>query len=116
MAKTTKDFNWLIQQKFKDPAFLREYYREAPFYRLADQLLLLRKKRGLTQGELAQRAGTTQAVISRLENASVRPSLETIVKIAQALDAAVDVRVFPFEALHEDNDLESSKVAILVSP
>lgn len=95
--KIMSDINQFLEGKFKDEAFAREYYRQAAFYRLADQVLLLRKHRGLTQVELAERAGTTQAVISRLENVSVRPSMDTITRIAQALDAVVRVELTPRE-------------------
>lgn len=94
-----KDFNALIKEKFQDQDFLREYYHQATYFRLADQLLLLRKQRGLTQTELADKADTTQTVVSRLENVSVRPSLETVVKLAEALDAVVEVRLVPLEQL-----------------
>jgi transcriptional regulator with XRE-family HTH domain len=47
-----------------------------PFFRLVNQLILLRKKHGLTPPELAVRAGTTQAVVSRLENITVHYSLD----------------------------------------
>jgi transcriptional regulator with XRE-family HTH domain len=60
-------------------------------------LLLLRKKRGISQKELAVAANTTQAVVSRLENASVKASLESVVKLAEALEAVVDVRLIPLE-------------------
>ena len=94
-----KDFNEFLKEKFKEEDFSREYYHQATFYRLADQFLLMRKKRGLTQKELAEKVGTTQAVISRLENVSVKPSLETIVKIAKALDAVVEVNIKPREEI-----------------
>lgn len=93
------DFDTLIQEQLARPGVAREYYRLAPFYRLADQLILLRKKRGLTQQELAEQAQTTQAVVSRLENASVRCSLETAVRLAEALDAVVEVTIRPLEEL-----------------
>jgi transcriptional regulator with XRE-family HTH domain len=88
-----------LKEKFRDQEFLREYYRNAAFFRLADQVLAMRKQRGLTQKELAEKVGTTQAVISRLENVSVKPSLDTIVRIAEALDAVVEVQLKPLEYL-----------------
>lgn len=93
------DFDTLVKEQLARPGVAREYYRLAPFYRLADQLILLRKKRGLTQQELAEQAQTTQAVVSRLENASVRCSLETAVRLAEALDAVVEVTIRPLEEL-----------------
>jgi transcriptional regulator with XRE-family HTH domain len=92
-----KDMNSQISEKFKNKDFEKSYLRTATFYKLADELLLLRKKRGLSQKELAEKAGTTQAVVSRLENASVKASLESVVNFAEALDAHVDIRLIPLE-------------------
>ncbi len=44
-----------------------------------------RKAAGLTQVELAKRAGTTQPYLSILERGVVRPRLETAIKVARAL-------------------------------
>lgn len=95
-----KDFNSILKGKFKDKKFENQYHRIATFYRLADELLLLRKKRGFSQKELAEKAGTTQAVVSRLENASVKASLDSVVNFAEALDAFVDVKLIPLEDKH----------------
>jgi transcriptional regulator with XRE-family HTH domain len=91
------DFSSFVNEQLAREGVAREYYRLAPFYRLADQLVLLRKKRGLTQQELAQAAQTTQAVVSRLENVSVRCSLETVVRLAEAWNAVVEVKLMPVE-------------------
>ena len=57
-----------------------------------------RQRAGLTQAELAKRAGTTQSAISRLENGRVRPSLETIERLAKACGATLELRLLPLEA------------------
>ena len=98
------NLNTRIAEKFKDKDFEKEYHRTATLYRLADRLLLLRKQRGLTQKELAEIIGTTQAVVSRLESVSVNHSLETILKFAEALDAVVDVRLTPIEDTRPKNE------------
>ncbi len=95
------NFNKFVKEQLERPEVAREYRQISPFYKLANQLLLLRKMRGLSQQELADKAQTTQAVISRLENASVRCSLQTVMRLADALDAAVDVRLIPIEELSE---------------
>lgn len=46
---------------------------------------LLRKRKGLTQVELAQRLGVTQRGISYYENEAANPSMEIIEKIAEAI-------------------------------
>jgi len=100
-----KDLNASIAEKFQDKNFEKKYLRSSALYRLAGEMLLLRKQRGLTQQELADKVGSTQAVISRLESASVKPSLETILKIAEALDATVDVRLLPVEKIRRNQNL-----------
>ncbi len=97
------DFRSFTEEQLKNPKVAREYYRLAPFYRLADQLVLLRKHRGMTQQELAAKANTTQAVISRLENVSVHCSLESVIRIAEALGAVVELKMIPSEELAQES-------------
>jgi predicted transcriptional regulator len=60
---------------------------------VADQVRRLRAGRGLSQEELARRAGTTQPVIARLEAGGQPPSLRTLERLAEALDADLTVRL-----------------------
>ena len=57
-----------------------------------------RQRAGLTQADLAQRVGTTQSAISRLENGRVRPSIETIERLAKACGATLELRLRTPEA------------------
>jgi transcriptional regulator with XRE-family HTH domain len=50
----------------------------------------LRKERGFTQIELAEKAGTIQAVISSYECGRVRPHAAIVGQIAQALGISAD--------------------------
>jgi len=104
------ELNARIAEKFKDRSVEKKYLRTAVLYRLAAALLLLRKQRGLTQKELAEKIGTTQTVISRLESASVKPSLETILKVAEALDAAVDIRLLPVENIRVNSAQDEAAI------
>jgi len=54
--------------------------------RLAKNLKLARKKRGVTQEELAFKAGLTLSQIARIETAQINTSISTIFAILQALD------------------------------
>jgi ribosome-binding protein aMBF1 (putative translation factor) len=59
-----------------------------------------RIKAGLSQGELAKRIGTTQSVISRLEDADYGAhSLSMLQRIAAAFDKQVEVRFVSIKAL-----------------
>lgn len=50
----------------------------------------LRSDKELTQAELARKTGVTQAAISRYEDGSALPSLDTAVRIAEALRCSLD--------------------------
>ncbi|WP_420611067.1 helix-turn-helix domain-containing protein [Candidatus Poriferisodalis sp.] len=60
-------------------------------YKIAMQVVDLREKHGLTQGQLAERCGVNQADISRIERGSTSPTARTLQRIADALDA--DIRL-----------------------
>jgi transcriptional regulator with XRE-family HTH domain len=53
----------------------------------------MRKRAGLTQAELAERTGTTQSAIARLERGHGRPTLERLSTIADACGLDLQVRV-----------------------
>lgn len=56
---------------------------------LANRLFNFRKEAGLTQVELARKAGIGRATLSRLENGEHSPRYETLEKIAKALGVKV---------------------------
>ncbi|MEO9802256.1 MAG: helix-turn-helix transcriptional regulator [Reichenbachiella sp.] len=66
----------------------------------------LRKKKGLNQVELAEKAGLTQAYISRLEAGKVEPTLTALTKICSSLGTSLR---FLFLVSMEDMDLKSDK-------
>lgn len=59
--------------------------------RLAMEIRALRELRGLSQRGLAERMGTTQSAIARLEGGNVSPTLATLDKVADALEAELSV-------------------------
>lgn len=60
---------------------------------LAELVYNARVAAGLTQSELAQRAGTRQSVISAIENASQARGGVMLTRIAQALGGSLTIRV-----------------------
>jgi ribosome-binding protein aMBF1 (putative translation factor) len=56
-------------------------------YDIALQVIDLRRRRGLTQRQLAERCGIDQADISRIERGSTSPTAISLQRIAEALDA-----------------------------
>ena len=74
-------------------AAVRAGYEEArKAYDIGRQVRSLREARGLSQRELAERMGTTQSAIARLEAGGSRPSLSTLERLADALGTTIEVR------------------------
>ncbi len=63
---------------------------------LARKIHELREEAGLTQARLAQMIGTTESVISRLEDSAYEGhSLKMLKRIAEALNKRVEIRFVP---------------------
>lgn len=77
----------------KNPQFCRDFEKLEPEFQIAKQIISARIKRNMTQEELADRAKTGQAVISRLEGMNAKPSLSLLTKIAQALNSKIQITV-----------------------
>ena len=75
--------------------FAEHYARERIINNIAEMIVDARKNVHLTQSELAEKVGTTQSVISRIESGSSAfiPSLETLVRIASALDMKLQLQL-----------------------
>jgi len=54
-----------------------------------------RKLRGLTQVELADKAGLNVTTVNRMESPEADPQLSTLTKIAEALDVSVEILIEP---------------------
>lgn len=65
-----------------------------------DELKEMRRKAGLTQAELAKRAGVSQSLIARIENRSVNPRVSTLIKIYSALREYVEEGVDVEKVMH----------------
>jgi transcriptional regulator with XRE-family HTH domain len=89
--------DWKEHKKrvLKDPEFRKEYGALEPEYRLASDLIRLRIAKGLTQEQLAKLLNTKQESIARLESGGSLPSLSTVKKVAEALDAELEINLRP---------------------
>ena len=62
---------------------------------IADQVTAQRKARRLSQRELAELTGTTQSAIARIERGARPPRIDTLKRIADALDCELAVQLRP---------------------
>ena len=83
------------KELLKDPEFKKEYEKLEPEYKIIRQILSLRRKKNLTQEQLAKLTGAKQSSIARIESGRHNPSLRILEKIAEALDAELDIRFIP---------------------
>jgi len=74
----------VAREWFKNPEFVREYEALEEEFALASAVIGARAHAGLTQDELAERMGTSQSAIARLESGRSRPSTTTLNKLAAA--------------------------------
>lgn len=75
---------------------MAKHLEDEEFYvGIARQVTELRLERRLSQRELAELCGTTQSAIARFESASRPPRIDTLLRIAEALDSELEVRFRP---------------------
>jgi ribosome-binding protein aMBF1 (putative translation factor) len=65
------------------------------FAQIADRVAERRKHLGLSQVELAELVATTQSAIARLESGGRPPRIDTLLRIADALDCELIVELKP---------------------
>lgn len=86
------ELNEYIQEQLKNPAFRKEWEKSAASYQVTRELIQVRIAKKLSQRQLAQKAGTTQAVISRIENMNVSPTIGLLERIAASLGKKLEIR------------------------
>ncbi len=85
------DFTRYLNKQLKDKDFKKEWDKLELRYQLIQKLIALREENKISQAELAKRIGTTQAVISRIENGNVNIGIDMIQRIAGAFGRTVTV-------------------------
>ena len=95
--KRASDAGGILDRFIGEDADLRRLVEEEKLsVRIAEMIHQARAAAGLTQAELARLVGTTQSVISRLEDADYEGhSLSMLQRIASALHKKLEVRFVP---------------------
>jgi len=95
--RTTTDATKILAEiAGHDPKRQQAFEEEVANREVAQRIYELRQHAGLSQAELARRVGTTQSVISRLEDADYEGhSLAMLNRIAAAVERRVDIRFLP---------------------
>ena len=77
-----------VQKSFaqwsKDPNYVAVYDTLAQEFALASAIIKARSEADMTQQEVAEAMGTTQAVVARMESGKMLPSTRTLERFAKA--------------------------------
>lgn len=89
------NFHDFLNEQLKDPEFKEEYDALEPEFAIIRAMIDARKKSGLTQKELSEKTGIAQGDISKLENGSANPSINTLKRLAKAMDMSLRIEFVP---------------------
>jgi transcriptional regulator with XRE-family HTH domain len=79
--------------------------KEKPKVNIGEVIRSYRGQRGLSQGDIERRTGLLRCYLSRVENGHTVPSLETLAKIAEAMEIAL-ADFFPGAETPRDRDTQ----------
>ncbi|MBU1159672.1 helix-turn-helix transcriptional regulator [Patescibacteria group bacterium] len=86
-----KNYKQFRAKLLKNKETKQSYEKLGPQFALIEIIIKKRIEKGITQKELAQRIGTKQSSVSRLESGAYNPSFSFLKKIASGLDAKLKV-------------------------
>jgi len=99
--KTARKGKGWIERKLANPKFRVGFEEESQKLAIGELLTRLRREAGLTQAQVAQRAGTTASAISRYENAEYdRYELRTLQRIVRACGGRLAISLEPGPDTH----------------
>ena len=90
-----KNFRETLAEQMKDPAFRAEWEAQEPERQIIRAIIEGREEHDLTQKQLAEATGITQADISRLENGTANPSLSTLKRLAAGMGMNLQIEFVP---------------------
>ena len=89
------DLQELTEELMSDPEFAKEYEALQPEMDITRAIFDARIKAGMTQVELSEKSGISQADICRLEKGTRNPSIALLKRLADALDSTLRIEFVP---------------------
>ncbi len=86
-------FDKVLAEALKKPGFKREYDALELGFSIIEQVIRKRLDKGLSQKQLAEKIGTKQSAISRLEGGNSNPSVAFLEKVSKALDSKLQISI-----------------------
>lgn len=88
-----KTFDEYLEKQLQNEEFRAEYEALAPEREIVMEMMRTRNQQGLSQQELAKKAGIRQSNLSRIETGAVSPTIETLQRIAQGLGKTLIIQL-----------------------
>lgn len=88
-------FNEVLKNDLKDPEFRKAFEEADMEVRLAVQIALARDRVHMSQVQLANKLGTKQQTVSRIERGGQNLTLHTLWKISQAVKSKLVIELRP---------------------
>jgi transcriptional regulator with XRE-family HTH domain len=85
----------IAKRWMKEPGFREGYDALEEEFSLASMLIAARTRANLTQAEVAEKMGTSQSTVARLESGAAKPSLATLQRYAKATGARLKITLEP---------------------
>jgi DNA-binding XRE family transcriptional regulator len=82
-----------VKQQLKTPAVRKAYEEEAKVLSIGLQLANQRKRKGLTQAQVAKKIGTSTPQLSRTERRPENVNMRTLMRYAEAVGMELDIRL-----------------------
>lgn len=79
------DLKKYIERQMDNPEFAKEYEAMRPEYEAIRSMIAARLESNMTQKELAEKTGIRQSNISRIENGTSSPTVDTLARIAAGM-------------------------------
>ena len=90
-----KNFRETLNEQLRDPEFKAEWDALEPERQIMRAIVEGRDEQALTQKQLSEMTGITQADISRFESGTGNPSLRTLKRLAEGLGMSLKVEFVP---------------------
>ena len=89
------DLKNYLDKQLQDKEFKEEWEILEPEFSVMQAMIDARKSAGLTQKQLSEKTGITQADISKLESGNANPSLRTLQRLASGMGMKVKIEFQP---------------------
>lgn len=89
------DFKNCLDKQLQDKEFKEEWETLEPEFSVIQAMIDARKSTGLTQKQLSEKTGISQADISKLESGNANPSLRTLQRLASGMGMKVKIEFQP---------------------